>query len=642
MFRRRIKLIWGASQVIRGHWYFGLIGLYERIDGERDSGIAISVRGALVAMLAFGVIAYFAGALALATFWQRNPYSLLTYRDAVLYPVQRGTVADKKGQAFIAEGMDLWRASKWQDSARLLTLGLSLHPQDNRARLTLAQFHSLANQRAKAAEVLRAGLAAEFPGRSYLQEIFEIADAAEDFDLVVVTADRYLPLLNGPAFAADRNWLLARKFAALLESGQAVAALRLAEEEPSGAMATEHRVMALLTLNRAGEAVAFLEQNAAQRGMDALHVARLRVRALREAGRGEDLERAVAELRAMAPGDARIAVYVIVQCAMAGRDGAARKHFDDYLFRFGGEGANLTLLTEPLTEIGARTLLELSRKWAADHGFPVRPIEAQLVQVCVQRGEWADASTLLAQLKPLSAASVRSAEADKLWRDWMAAQVGVATTGREAARMALIEVMRDRVWPGKIYRKTIETLRKAGREELAAEVVALAQSRYPASAWLKGQGAELTRVLAARSAPVQPSVATLGPAPKASGAQAFFSELDTLLLARKWVQAEQHIRSFRNTVPPPAWLETRDADLRLAAVRIGQGRGEKPAMLAAAKMYANGDTERALRLLQVAREFRQDGDAPAALALVEVVLRTSPDLAAAQSLFAELKPKPVR
>lgn len=642
MFRRRIKLIWGASKVIRGHWYFGLVGLYERIDGERDSGIAISVRGALVAMLAFGVIAYFAGALALATFWQRNPYSLLTYRDAVLYPLQRAVVADKKGQAFIAEGMDLWRASKWQDSARLLTLGLTLHPQDNRARLTLAQFHSLANQRAKAAEVLRAGLAAEFPGRSYLQGIFEIAEAAEDFHLVVATADRYLPLLKAPAGAADRNWLRARKFAALLESGQASTALALVEEEPSSAMAAEHRVLALLKLNRAGEAVAFLEQGVARSGMEAQHVARLRVRALREAGRGEDMERAAAELRAMAPGDARMAVYAIVQCAMAGRDGAARKNFDDYLFRFGGEAANLTLLTEPLAEIGARTFLELSRKWAVEHGFSVRPIQVQLVQVCVQRGDWADASALLAQLQPLPAAPVRSAEADKLWRDWMAAMVGGATTGREAARLALIELMRDRAWPVIIYRKTIETMRKAGREEVAAEVVALAQSRYPASAWLKGQGAELARALAARSAPVQPPVATVAPPPKASGAQVFFAELDTLLRARKWVQAEQHIRSVRNTVPPPVWLETRDADLRLAAVRIGQGRGEKPAMLAAAKMFANGDTERALRLLQVAREFRQDGDTSAAIALVEVVVRTSPELAAAQSLLAEMKPKPVR
>ena len=45
MKRRRIKLVWGAAKVIRGRWYFGLFGLYDRLEGEREGGLAISLRG---------------------------------------------------------------------------------------------------------------------------------------------------------------------------------------------------------------------------------------------------------------------------------------------------------------------------------------------------------------------------------------------------------------------------------------------------------------------------------------------------------------------------------------------------------------------------------------------------------------------
>jgi hypothetical protein len=44
---KRIKFIWGASKVIRGRWYVGLVGLYDRHKGVRENGIAISVRGLL-------------------------------------------------------------------------------------------------------------------------------------------------------------------------------------------------------------------------------------------------------------------------------------------------------------------------------------------------------------------------------------------------------------------------------------------------------------------------------------------------------------------------------------------------------------------------------------------------------------------
>src|SRR5437763_9527348 len=101
---RRVKFIWGASHVIRGQWRFGLFGWYDRVEGKHHDGLALSLRGAL--LWAAGLV--LTGWLGLATllwgFWQRNPYNLLGWADAALYPIRRDEITARKGQAIIAEG----------------------------------------------------------------------------------------------------------------------------------------------------------------------------------------------------------------------------------------------------------------------------------------------------------------------------------------------------------------------------------------------------------------------------------------------------------------------------------------------------------------------------------------------------------
>ena len=144
---RHIKFVWGASQVIKGHWYFGLFGFYDRVEGKHDDALAISGRGLLLWFSGATVAAYFAFATTLFWFWQRNPYSLLTFSDALLRPVRRDQVRDLQGQAFIAQGTDAMRAKHWAEAVSLLRQGLAYHPSDLRGRMTLAQFYVAANQR---------------------------------------------------------------------------------------------------------------------------------------------------------------------------------------------------------------------------------------------------------------------------------------------------------------------------------------------------------------------------------------------------------------------------------------------------------------------------------------------------------------
>ncbi|MSU49751.1 MAG: hypothetical protein EXS37_11815 [Opitutus sp.] len=112
MLKRRIKFVWGASRVIRGRWYLGLVGIYDREEGVRGDGLAVSVRGVLLWGGFLAVVMWFVAALVLFWIWERDPYSALTYEDALFYPTRRAEIAKKNGRAFISAGQDLFRAKK--------------------------------------------------------------------------------------------------------------------------------------------------------------------------------------------------------------------------------------------------------------------------------------------------------------------------------------------------------------------------------------------------------------------------------------------------------------------------------------------------------------------------------------------------
>lgn len=633
---RRIKFVWGASRVIRGRWHLGLFGLYDRSEGTREDGLAISLRGLLLWLLGAALAAYVAGATALFWIWQRNPYSLLTYQDALFYPVRRAELQGKKGQAFIAQGTDLFRAKKYHDAANLLRLGLARHPRDFRARQMLAQYYLMANQRPAALRVLQEGLTDEYPGRPYLETFFSAAEQGEDYDAVVGVCERYEPQLRADGPVRDQRWLSARHFAALGAAGRWTGALALAEREGTGDAASERRVLALLALGRATDAVAFLAEWGARPGADRAAVTRLRVRALRDAKRFDEMEAAIRELRALSPADPAPAVYGVVQCAMAGREAAADAAFKDYLFRFGGTAANLVLLADPLAEIGDLPRLQQCVAAAAERGYAMPRFNMLLVQTLVHCGEWAAAGRLLASLPP---ATGREAVQAQLWRDWMQRLIDAAVTPAEPAQLALLEFLRGRPWPIAMYRRSIEALLLAGRLEPARDAIAVAARGLPASAWVQTQAARVSAAIAAKEVAAPEVVA----APiRLPAEKIFFQRLDDALLGRKWDEAARLVREANAARPAPAWVEARAPSLRLAQVRLGQAAGDFPAMMAAARFFLNGDNERSRQLLAAAREFFDRGDKAAAIALANEVLRRSPGYTPAKRILAEWQPPPAK
>ncbi|MBI5766748.1 MAG: tetratricopeptide repeat protein [Verrucomicrobia bacterium] len=629
---RRIKFVWGSSQVIRGRWFLGLFGFYDRRDGCREDGLAISLRGLALWLGAAAAAGYLGCATALFWFWQRDPYSLRTFSDAAFYPLRRGVIRDKNGLALLARGTDALREKKWADALTLLRQGLALHPNNWRARLMLAQIYVATNQRTLAMRLMQEGLTGEYPGRSCLAAIFAMAEQGGDFNTVVQTARRYLPLLAHDKAGPDRRWLQAREVAALLAAGRIADAQARVESAPPGDVSVEQRVLVLLEAKHSAEALRVLADAPRSSEAERAVVARLSVRALREAGRFEEMERAVRAMHALAPAEPSPLVYAVVQQALAGREEAARAALDDYLFRFGGSPDNLTLLAAPLAEIGHTGLLERCAAAAAERGYLPAPFATLRVEAHVHRGEWPAARRLLADLTPASGGAAAPRQA---WCGWMERLLDAAEGRGSASPLALVDFLRSRPWPVKVFQSTVATLRRADQVEAARDVLGLARATFPASAWAEAQAAEVARVIAAR-APVRAApVAARSGVP---AARIFFHLLDEALVRQQWGTANEMLREVRMAQPEPGWLPARDGELRLAEMRVARGRGERTRLFAAARVFANGDAARVRQMLDFAREVQAQGDTEEATALVAIVLQRSPEDRSARKLMTDWQP----
>lgn len=633
---RRVRLVWGASEAARGQWYFGLVGLFERAEGRRHRELAISVRGALLWAFALLVAAYLAGATALFWIWQRNPYSLLSYSDALLYPVRRSEIEAKKGRAFITQGTDLFRAKKYADAATLLRLGLARYPRDIAGRLLLAQFYQMANQRPAAMALLEEGLPRDYPGRAYLEALFNAAQAGEDYDKILQVGERYRAQLSAPEMLRDNRWLQGRIFAALHESGRFAEALALAQEEPPGDLAREHQVLALLGLKRVDEALALIDAWQALPGADRRTVLRLQIRVLREARRIPEMEKAIGALRATNPADPSTAVYGVVQRAMAGEGTAAEAALKDYIFRFGGSAQNLALMAEPLAEIGQAELLKVVTAAAAERGFPPQRFQVLTLQLLLERGEWAAANTLFAAIPP---ATGREAALGQIWHDWMDHLLEVVTSPAEPAQVALLEFFRQRPWPLPMFKRSVAILERAGRLEAARDLITIAGRGYPAARWVQEEGPRVAAQIASREAATA-VVVTPAAGPRLPAEAVFIEQLNGALGAAKWEEATRLIREARAARPAPTWVSAREPSFLLAQVRIARGSGDRGAMLRSARLFLNGDQSRSQQMLDAAQEFFRGGDKDSAVAITKEVLARTPNFPPAVRLLAAWEPKP--
>lgn len=634
---RRIKFIWGAGKVLQAQWWFGLFGFYEHIKGYQRSGLVFSIRGLLTLAFILAALGYVGSATALFLWLDRAPHNYVTYTDTLLWPLRRDTIREKRGQAYIDDGIADLRAQRWAQAEMKLRVGLLRLPTALRARLALAEFYVATQRLPLGLKVLEEGIevATEYPGRRYLNSYFTLALQGEDYGRVLAAADRYLAAAAA-APEKEQKWLLQQKMLVLLAEGQAAEAMRLLEAAPADPFFDEQRVLALLALGRAEEAVQFLTGWQARAGATG-QVLRLQVRAFRETGKLAEMEAALTELRRQTPTDPAPYAYGIVQRAMAGEAAAATAALDDYFLRFGANARSLQPLAQPLADIGAVDLLQAFIRRLAEQGHDQRAALLMLAQAQLKRGHWAEAGATTARIRALGA-SARTPPPAGLELIELLAQV--AGNPAEGPQVQLLDHINRQLFPLRGYRMIIEILLQAKRYAVAQEVAGRADRLYPGHASLQALRTAIEAGLAEEAALVAAKAPASGTADKGPvlTEKGFFSRVDAAMAEARWAEAQAAVRDVQ--LAKPGWLDRRQVDVLTRQMRIARELRELPEMTLAARLLQDGGIARAQLVVDYANSLHAQGATSDAVLLLKEVLRRIPNHALARRLVEEWQKRP--
>jgi hypothetical protein len=646
----RLKFIWGASQVIKGRWYVGLFGFYDREEGVPDSGLALSVRGLLAWSTSLVLAGYLAAASALFLWLDRNPFNRVGFSDTLSAPWRWQKFERLRGQSLIAEGMADLKAERWGEAFFKLRNGIKREPKDLSARLVIAQIYVATGQRPLARSTLRAGLDEVFPGRDYLSSVFTLAALAEDYAEIEELCVRYLGRLLKPEDALTRRWLMERRFSNLLDQGDARRLLTETQKETSlsAPVLHEFRTLAYLALQHRGDAQRELSVWAQNVAADRGPILRLSARVAREDRDFAAMENFLSEAVARSPQEPSPYVYQIIQLTLAGRADRATQALEVFLQRFSANYENLRLLAEPLAAAKGGALIARLVVIARDQGMPTRALELLHVQALLTQGAAAEAQRVLLRiaetepkradlpgsLQPILSSVRQQAATEQALRVWLQTLTEAVLSPLPSSQSALLETLRKRPVTMGAVRELVVILRAANKRETALAALRQVETVYPGNVWLKSE----VKILASEIALAEAAAARPAVMIAAIDEHPFFEKLNHAIAQKNWAEAQRAVREVRNRRPAPEWLAARDAELWWAQLRIEHGLGDRLAGLITAKVYLDGSEGRAQGVLSLAQELYATGKKDEAVGLVREVLRKTPDFTPAERVLAAWVP----
>ena len=647
-----IKLTWGTSRIFNAKWRAGLFVFFdqnpESTHPVRSFALLISVRGlfAWIGMLALG--AYFTGAGVLWLWLDSRTYNLVTYQDLVL-PSHWSRIKRLQGQAYIAEGMDDLRQRKWREATMKLQIGVNRYPEGTKARIELANFYIAANQRKQAKQLLSEAFDFGFPGRAYVRHVCTLAADSEDYVWWISTCNVALAQLSYTlGQTAEYQEIMQQKLSALMAAGRTSDVLRLVDMDKGrdSAMFKEFKVLALLKEKRVPEAVAFLGNWREIAGLDP-QVVRLQVRAFREIGQFDAMDRAIDQMRALDPADPRPYIYGITQRYLAGRREDADQGIDQFLMRFGGSPEAVATLVAPLAEVSELSSIDRLMDHAREQGFALEPYRLARIKILLDKADWTAA---LEDIDALKDSWKTTDLATTLWIELMGRLVRAVIDPSEGVQSHLIDFISKRQLSLKTDREFIGILRRAGRPATARMLIVYAQTVYPDNSTLKGWRAELDTELAAveiaahtkkvKMPPARVTVPVVVPQPivvhEELSEAMFFKRLADFDKNKNFQAALRQILDLR--LAKPSWFGKREDDIQYEEMRFNGRSGDLLALRLVANEYINGSRDHAARSIVLARDLYENNCKEAALLLTNELLRKIPNYPPAKRLIAEWIP----
>ena len=644
-----IKFIWGSSRVVAERWHGGLFCIRERTSSRRSSSsdsvtrsLIISTRGLLFWGGILAIVSYLAAVAVLHQWMKSRPFNLVTLEDCALYPVRRDIIQAKKGQAFVHEGLEDIKAGLVRPGMQKLTLGIMRYPQEKEGRLVLARIHVLLGSRPMAIRLLRAGLPFSATDQPYIESVLQLAKEGEDFDFWLEACEASLGQSeNRSDLAGFRRWIIQKKIIGLTESGHSLEAARLAQT--AGADTDEKfaelKVLALLKSGETNTAATFIEAWRKKNGPNPL-LFPLQARALREADRREDMERVLAEWCRNDFTDPAPYINLVVNRASLQDKAGAQAALDAFFLRFSSYPETLIKLSEALVPLGETDLSKQCLAQAETQGFATYTLQQLLMEACITRGNLTEAQDVLDRLAPLHMAN------DPLAGYWvlMTRMVAAALDPSSGVQSNLVSEVQKQRLSMAAYHRLISVLRTSGQNATALDVTRLALDNYPNSTALQKTSAALLNAVTASEAAKPKLVITavkldstasdkIQAATRAMLAgvdneTVFLKNLDDQIKDGKTDDALASIRTARSAQPD--WLNARDDELSLTEIRLYAGQKDILTMQRLARLYLNGALLRSHKILGLATELHQAGDAELSILLVREILRASPTFARAK------------
>ncbi len=614
----------------------------------RSNELLISLRGLFAWLGMLTLVAYFMGAGMLWLVLDRRPYNFVAYKDLVL-PSHWSRIQKLRGQAYISEGLDDLRKHKWREGAMKLQLGVNRYPEATKARIELASFYVAANQRKQAKQLLRDAFDFGYPGRAYVRHVCTLAADSEDYDWWISTCNVALAQLSYTlGQTAEYQEIMQQKLSALMAAGRTGEVLRLVDADKGSdrAFFKEFKVLALLKEGRTQEAVAFLQNWREIAGLDP-QVLRLQVRAFRETGRLDEMDKAIDQLRALDPADPHPYIYGITQRYLAGRRKDADQSIEQFLLRFGGSPEAVATLVSPLAEISALPQIERLIDHAREQGFALEPYRLARIKVLLDASDWAGALEDLNTLKD----SLKTPDlATTLWIELMGRLIKAAINPSEGVQSHLIDFVSKRQLSFKTDREFVDILRRAGRPATARLLVVYAQNVYPENRTLKGWRDEIDAELAKTEVAAQTQKIKLfsvrAPAPavvpqpvivhEELSADVFFKRLVEFDQKKDFGAGLRQILDLR--LAKPSWFRGREDDIQYEEIRFNGRIGDMLAFRMVVNEYFNGSRDRAAHGIVLARDLYANNCKEAARLLLKEVLRKTPDYPPAKRLLSAWEP----
>ena len=626
----RLKFIWGASDKVIARWRFGIWGFYERKQGYPDSGLAISVRGIMVLLLFLTLMGYAVAASAFYIWLDRNEHNRVTYVDALLLPIRWDKITEKRGQAYLDEGMEDLKNQLWGEGMMKLRIGLARYPQALAPRLTLAQIYNYSQRHELAMKVLEEGMDAveDYPGRSYLQSYFQLAIQGEDYTAILMVCDRYLTTVED--LPGDEGlWLLQQKSTALMKAKRSDEALKVLTEAPDNRMFKEQRVLIMIDQGELDQALEYLGEWAEAVG-ETEQILRLQVRTNREIKNIEAMNQSLMKLRNLRTADPRTLAYAVIQQQLAGEPEMARASLEDFFFRFSGFPANMTMIAAPLAEIGAVDLLRECLQRSEEQGYEMYPLLVYMAQAQIRASDWLGALVTTRRLEKMRNPDKNNiASKEAIQRLSYLAQI--ALNPAEGLQVQLLQSIESRPLAFNVYRQLAETLLRAKRYDAVLEVIARAEQKYPENDGLESIKREAADALAALAA-AKPEGIVFEERVEFIEDE-FFEQLATLMAEQDWVEAGEWVRKMQQA--RPSWMKARESDILLKQIAIAHEARDALEMTLAARLLLDGSLQRSQMLVDYAVALESRGEMEDALRLMKEVSRKSPTHALSRRYISE-------